>query len=108
MSTSTTGPAGEYINALDAEIDRLNTVIVKQHMAYATLMDAYTAACDVAQHNYEENERLANQACGWAFDAGLMAATARCYWCKVNLGSDEKDILAHVAQCRNGIMGIAS
>lgn len=92
-----------------AEVERLNEVVVKQHLAYATLMGAYTAACDVAQHNYKENERVANQACGWAFDAGLaLVSGVRCYWCKENLGNDEKDILAHVAQCRNGIMGMAS
>lgn len=37
-----------------AEVERLNEVVVKQHLAYATLMDAYMAACDVAQHNYVE------------------------------------------------------
>lgn len=99
---------GTHATTLE-ECERLNALLVKQHLAYADLMAAYASACDVATHNYGENERLSNQACGWAFDAGLaLVSGVRCYWCKENLGNEERDILAHVAQCRNGIMGVAS
>jgi hypothetical protein len=85
------------VEQLQAEIERLNGVLVKLHLHKETLTNAFLSSSEAARHNYEEAELRMSLACAWAFD--LARAGVSCYWCHRNLGNDSDAVRQHTAAC---------